>query len=165
MSEFGRGSFGERMIMVCQVCNNNHHESGKEVFVPDPRTGVVKRMKCPLCCCLDCVQTSDDPIRRQIRPLMMGQTLSSKYNLNVDEFKPGQQPTKRNISINAPGPLNMKDAMAQIQGMLGLQAAEPRRHGIGQAVGCGCWKNAVSKCIGCEAPLCMKCLKSHDCDQ
>jgi hypothetical protein len=157
-----RGSFGERMVMICAVCNNNHHDGGKEVFVPDA-TGVVRRMKCPLCCCLDCVQMADDPIRRQIRPLMMGQTLQSKYNLSVEEYKPGQAPTRKNIEINAPGPLNLKDAMAQIGGMLGLQpSATAARHNLGQA-GCRCGKNAVSRCIGCEEPLCMKCLKGHEC--
>lgn len=158
-----RGGFGERIVMICMVCNNNHHAAGHEVFVPD-QTGVVRRMRCPLCCCLDCVQTADDPIRKQIRPLMMGQTLQRSYNLNVDEFKTGQQQTRRNIQISGPGPLNLKDAMAQISGMLGLQASQtPPMHRLGQT-GCGCGKNATSRCIACEAPLCIKCLKSHECE-
>ena len=73
-----RGSFGERVVMTCQVCMNGHHEGQKEVYVEDPRTGAYARKICPLCMCLDCVQTHDDPIRRQIRPLMKGQTLAQQ---------------------------------------------------------------------------------------
>jgi hypothetical protein len=95
---------------------------------------------------------------------MMGQTLQSTYNLNVDEFKPGQQPTKRNISIKAPGPLNVPEALKLMGGLLGLQpSAPPPTHRLGQT-GCGCGKNATSRCIACEAPLCIKCLKAHECE-
>lgn len=159
-----RGGFGERMTMICQVCGSAHHEDKKEVYVADNQTGSYKKAICPLCLCLDCVQLKDDPIRRQVRPMMMGQTLQSQYNLNVDEFKPGEQPTKRNIQINAPGPLNVRDALQVMGGLLGLQQPAPApRHRLGQT-GCGCGKNAVSKCISCEAPLCMKCLKAHECE-
>jgi UDP-N-acetylmuramyl tripeptide synthase len=164
VNEFSRGSFGERVVMTCQVCMNSHHEGRKEVFVQDPKTGAYAKKICPLCMCLDCVQLHDDPIRRQIRPLMMGQTLQSTYNLNVDHHEPGQQPTKRNIHIKAPGPLNVSDAMKAIGDLLGLQApGQQARHALPQAVGCGCGKNATSRCISCEAPLCMKCLKNHEC--
>lgn len=166
MTEFDRGSFGERMTMVCAVCGSNHHGNNAEVFVRDQKTGVVRRARCPLCCCLDCVQLSSDPIRTQLRPLIMGQTLQSQYNLEVEELKKGMAgPVKRMLNIKAPGPLNLQDAMSSIQGLLGLQpAASSKRHRIGQATGCGCGKNAVSKCIACDVPLCMKCLKSHDCE-
>lgn len=158
-----RGGFGERITMICNVCGNPHHADKKEVYKQDPKTGAYRKMICPLCLCLDCVQLHDDPIRRQIRPLMMGQTLQSKYNLNVDEFKPGQQPTKRNIEINAPGPLNVPEALKVMGDLLGLQPSAPQpRHNIGQA-GCRCGKNAISRCIGCDEPLCMKCLKGHEC--
>lgn len=158
-----RGSFGERVVMTCQVCMNGHHEGQKEVYVEDPRTGAYARKICPLCMCLDCVQTHDDPIRRQIRPLMMGQTLAQQYHLTVDEHLPGQAPRKRNITIKAPGPLNVPDAIRKMGDVLGLQPSTPSgQHKLGQTA-CGCSKNAVSRCIGCDEPLCMKCLKAHDC--
>jgi len=168
MTEFNRGSFGERVTMVCAVCTNNHHAQNAEVFVTDQRNGVRRRARCPICCCLDCIQTADDPIRTQLRPRIMGQTLSSQYNLEVEEFKPGTPgPVKKLLNIKAPGPLNLQDAMASIQGLLGLQPSVPaKQHRIGQAVGCGnCRKNATSRCISCDLPLCMKCLKIHDCDE
>lgn len=159
-----RGGFGERIVMVCQVCGSSHHEDRKEVYIPDKQTGEYRKAICPLCLCLDCVQLKDDPIRRQVRPMMMGQTLQSQYNLNVDEFKPGQEPTKRNIQINAPGPLNVPEALQLMGGILGLQQPTPKKiHRIGQ-VGCGCGKNATSRCIACDAPLCMKCLRAHECE-
>lgn len=156
-----RGGFGERITMVCQVCGNGHHNDGKEVFKQDPKTGAYRKLICPLCLCLDCIQLKDDPIRRQVRPLMMGQTLQSTYNLNVDEHQPGQPPTKRNIQINAPGPLNVPEALKAMGNLLGHQSAPQHRLG---RVGCGCGKNAASRCISCDVPLCMKCLKSHECD-
>jgi hypothetical protein len=169
MTEFGRGSFGERVVMTCQVCMNPHHEGQKEVFVQDRQTGAYKKAICPLCMCLDCVQTHDDPIRAKVRPLMMGQTLQSQYNLTIDEFdkaKGHTAPVRRQLSIKAPGPLNMQEVLAQMGGLLGLQPpASAPKHNIGQAIACGCGKNATSKCIACELPLCMKCLKSHDCDE
>jgi hypothetical protein len=164
MNEFGRGSFGERVVMTCQVCMNAHHEGQKMVYVQDKRTGAYAQKICPLCMCLDCVQLHDDPIRARIRPLMMGQTLQSQYHLTVDEQIPGQQPRKRNISIKAPGPLNVPDAIKQMGDVLGLQAPQPpEQHKLAQTVLCGCRKNAASRCISCDTPLCMKCLKSHDC--
>lgn len=168
MTEFGNsGSFGERIVMQCQICHNRHHDSAKEVYVQDPKTGVYAKKICPLCMCLDCVQTSDDPIRAKIRPLMMGQTFKTEYNLTVDEFdkaKGHTSPQVRNLNLQAPGPLNLKEAIAQIGGLMGLQSPQPPpRPAIGQAVACGCGKNASSKCIQCDVPLCMKCLKVHDC--
>lgn len=160
------GSFGERIVMQCQVCGNPHHDSAKEVFVNDPRSGAYAKKVCPLCMCLDCVQHFDDPIRAKVRPLMMGQTLQSQYNLTVDERKPGEAPTKRQLSIKGPGPLNLPEMLKQMSDVMGvgLQApTPPTRHNIG--IGCACGKNAVSKCISCEKPLCMKCLKVHDCDE
>jgi hypothetical protein len=167
VSEFNRGSFGERISMTCQVCRGTcHGDVRKEVFVQDPATSAYKKAVCPMCLCLDCVQKEDNPIRAQLRPRMMGQTLRSQYNLNVDEFKPGEAPTKRNIHIKAPGPLDVPAALKAMGDLLGLQSPEsPPRHRLPQAVGCGCGKNATSKCISCEMPLCMKCLKSHDCDE
>lgn len=164
MSEFGRGSFGERIVMQCQICQNPHHEDQKECFVQDPKTGAYKKAVCPLCMCLDCVQMKDDPIRAKVRPLMMGQTLQSEYNLTVDENKPGEKPTKRRISFKAPGPLNMKEVIGQMGGLLGLQppTAPPPPRQVGYA--CGCGKNATSKCISCEVPLCIKCLRNHECE-
>lgn len=161
------GGFGEKITMLCAVCNSPHHDSKKDVFVQDRQTGAYKKSVCPLCMCLDCVQLYDDPIRSKIRPLMMGQTLQSQYNLNVDEFKPGEAPTKRNIHIKAPGPLDVPAALKAMGDLLGLglQPPETPRHRLPQAVGCGCGKNATSKCISCDEPLCMKCLKSHDCEE
>jgi hypothetical protein len=159
------GGFGERIIMVCQACRSNHHEGQKEVLIQDDRTGTYRKAVCPLCVCLDCVQTGDDPIRKHLRPLMMGQTLQTQYNLNVDEFKPGQTPTKRNIHIKAPGQLNVPEALKAMGNLMGLEPpAPPPRHNIGQAVACGCGKNATSRCISCNVPLCVKCLKSHECE-
>lgn len=167
MTEFGRGSFGERVIMTCIVCNNNHHDSAKEVYVQDPKTGAYARKICPLCMCLDCVQQHDDPIRQKVRPMMMGQTLQTNYNLEVDEFKPGTAgPVRKRIEITGPGPLNIQKAIANMQGALGLQNSvpPPPQHRLQQATGCGCGKNATSRCISCDVPLCMKCLKAHECE-
>lgn len=164
MSEFGRGSFGERVVMTCQVCMNAHHESAKEVFVQDKRTGAYAKKVCPLCMCLDCVQLHDDPIRSKIRPLMMGQTLQSTYNLTVDEHMPGKVPTRRNIHIKAPGPLNVPEALKQMGDVIGLGAPEAApQHALPHTVPCGCGKNATSRCISCNDPLCVKCLKAHEC--
>ncbi len=164
MSEFSRGSFGERVVMTCQVCKQSHHEGQKPVYVKDKATGAYTQRICPLCMCLDCVQLHDDPIRAKIRPLMMGQTLQSQYHLTVDECMPGEKPTKRHILIKAPGPLDVPAALKQMGNVLGLNAPEPPpKHALPLTVLCGCRKNAVSKCISCEVPLCMKCLKSHDC--
>lgn len=166
MSEFSRGSFGERVVMTCQVCMNPHHDSAKEVFVQDKQTGAYAKKICPLCMCLDCVQLHDDPIRSKIRPLMMGQTLQTSYNLNVDEHMPGKEPTKRNISIKAPGPLNVPAALKQMGDLmgLGLQGPKQPQHNLPQTVACiGCRKNASCRCVSCNEPLCVKCLKSHDC--
>ena len=164
MTEFSRGSFGERVIMTCMCCQNSHHEAAKEVFVQDQQTGAYKKAVCQLCVCLDCVQQHDDPIRKHLRPLVMGQTLQSQYNLNVDEFKPGQEPTKRRISIKAPGPLNVREAIKGMGDVLGLHAPEPPpQHHLPQTVACGCGKNATSRCISCNEALCVKCLKSHEC--
>lgn len=164
MTEFGRGSFGERIVMACQVCHNPHHGDKKEVWVQDPQTGAYAQKVCPLCMCLDCVQQFDDPIRAKIRPLMMGQTLQTQYNLNVEERKPGEAPTRKNIHIKGPGPLNVPAALKQMGDLLGLRAPEPPpRHHLPQAVACGCGKNATSRCISCDVPLCVKCLKAHDC--
>jgi hypothetical protein len=166
VSEFNRGSFGERISMTCQLCHGVcHGDTKKEVFVPDPATGAYRKAVCPMCLCLDCVQREDNPIRAQLRPRMMGQTLQSQYNLTVDEFKPGGTPTKRNLQINAPGPLDVPAALKAMSNLLGLQPPAPPRHNIPQAVACGCGKNATSRCISCNAPLCIKCLKSHDCDE
>jgi hypothetical protein len=160
----GHGSFGERVVMTCMVCGNGHHDGQKEVYVQDAQTGAYARKLCPLCMCLDCVQIHDDPIRRQIRPLMMGQTLAQQYHLTVDEHLPGQPARRRNITIKAPGPLNVPEAIRQMGDLMGLQGPEaPPRHNLQQSVACGCRKNAVSKCIACEMPLCIKCLKTHDC--
>ncbi len=138
MNEFGRGSFGERMIMTCQVCMNSHHDGQKEVFVQDPQSGAYKKAICPLCICLDCVQQHDDPIRKQIRPLMMGQTLQSEYNLDLAEHKPGEAPTRRMLNIKAPGPLNVHEAIKKMGDVLGLQSPEaPPQHRLPQAAGCG----------------------------
>lgn len=164
MTEFDRGSFGERVIMTCQVCMNQHHDSAKEVFVQDRQTGAYAKKICPLCMCLDCVQLHDDPIRSKIRPLMMGQTLQTSYNLNVDEHLPGKEPTKRNIRIQGPGPLNVPAALKQMGDLMGLSGPEQApTHALPQSVGCSCGKNASSRCISCNAPLCIKCLKAHDC--
>lgn len=159
------GNFGERIVMQCQVCSNPHHDTAKEVYVQDRQTGAYSKRNCPLCMCLDCVQQFDDPIRAKVRPLMMGQTLQSQYNLTVDENVKGQAPTKRQISIKAPGPLNLPEILKQMGEAMGvgLQAPTPQpRHAIG--IACRCGKNAVSKCIACEKPLCMKCLKTHECE-
>jgi hypothetical protein len=164
VSEFSRGSFGERVTMVCAVCQNNHHEPNREVFVRD-QSGVVRRGRCPICCCLDCVQTADDPIRTQLRPLIMGQTLQSQYNLEAEEFdkrKGHTGPVRRKIEMRGPGPLNLRDAMREIQGLLGVQpTTEPTRR-IG-TTGCGCGNAATSRCIDCDLPLCGKCLGKHKC--
>jgi hypothetical protein len=158
------GEFGERLVMVCQICKGNHHDSNKEVFVKDPATGAWKKAMCAICCCLDCVQLADDPIRMQLRPLMMGQTLESTYNLTVDEHHPGQAPTRRRITSKAPGPLDMKKTIQGMQGLLGLQpSAAPPVHKLPQTVSCDCGKNAASRCIACDVPLCMMCLKAHEC--
>lgn len=165
MTEFDRGSFGERMVMVCQICGSNHHDGQKEVMVQDEQTGRYRKAMCALCCCIDCVQLADDPIRKQIRPLMMGQTIQSTYNLNVEERKPGQEATRRNIVHKGPGPLDIRKVLNQMQGALGLQAPQaPPQHRIPQAVACGCGKNASSRCISCDVPLCVKCLKVHECE-
>ncbi len=168
MGEFGRGSFGERVVMTCQICMNAHHEGQKEVYVEDKQTGAYARKVCPLCMCLDCVQLHDDPIRAKIRPLMMGQTIQTQYNLNVEERKPGEAPTRRNIHIKAPGPLNVPAALKQMGDLLGFNAPEtPTQHALPQSVACEglrCRKNATSRCISCNEPLCVKCLKSHECD-
>lgn len=165
VDEFGRGSFGERIVMQCQVCMNPHHGDKKEVFVQDPQTGAYKKAICPLCMCLDCVQQFDDPIRQKVRPMMMGQTLQSQYNLTIDEHEKGKAPTKRQLSIKAPGPLNLPEVLKQMGEVMGVglqPPAPPPKHNLGQA--CGCGKNAVSRCISCEVPLCMKCLKVHECE-
>jgi hypothetical protein len=165
------GSFGERIEMQCQVCVNPHHDGPKEVFVQDRQTGAYGKKVCPLCMCLDCVQRFDDPIRTKIRPLMMGQTLQSQYNLNMEEFdkkKGHTAPVRRQISIKAPGPLNVPEVLKQIGELMGLGLQAPTaapRHAIGVACKGRCGKSAVSKCIACEAPLCMKCLKVHECDE
>jgi hypothetical protein len=160
------GSFGESIIMQCQLCQNPHHDSPKKCFIQDRQTGAYAEKVCPLCMCLDCVQKYDDPIRARVRPLMMGQTFQSQYNLTVEENIKGQAPRTRNIQHNAPGPLNLPEVLKQIGGILGvgLQPASGQpRHNVGYA--CSCGKNAISKCIGCEKPLCMKCLKAHECDE
>ena len=160
-----RGSFGETIVMQCQVCGNPHHDTAKEVLIQDRQTGAYARKVCPLCMCLDCVQKFDDPIRAKVRPLMMGQTLQSQYNLTVDENVKGQAPTKRQIQVNAPGPLNLPEILKQMGEAMGVGLQGPPqqpRHAIG--IACRCGKNAVSKCIACEKPLCMKCLKAHECE-
>ncbi len=166
MTEFDRGSFGERVVMQCQVCNNPHHGEPKEVFVPDPRTGAYAKKLCPLCMCLDCVQQFDDPIRSKVRPLMMGQTLQSECNLTMEQHVPGEGPTKKTFNLKGPGRLNLPELLKQMGDVMGIglqpTAAAPR-HNL--AVACGCGKNATSKCIACEKPLCIKCLKAHGCDE
>src|SRR4029077_8259046 len=137
----------------------------KEVFAQDPNTGAFMKGMCPLCMCLDCVQQFDDPIRQKTRPLRRGQRIHPQYNRTVDEFKPGdKEPTKRRLTINAPGPLNMKQAVKEMGNLLGLQPPEPpKQHRLPQAVACRCAKNATSRCISCDVPLCVKCLKAHEC--
>jgi hypothetical protein len=158
------GGFGERITMICAVCSSAHHDSSKEVYVHDAQTGAYRKAICPLCVCLDCCQLHNDPIRSKIRPLMMGQTLAQQYHLTVDEHLPGQPARKRNITIKAPGPLNVPEAIKAMGDLMGLQGPEaPPRHNLQQSVPCNCSKNAVSKCIACEMPLCIKCLKTHDC--
>jgi hypothetical protein len=169
MTEFSRGSFGETIVMQCQVCMNPHHDGPKEVLVQDQRTSAYAKKLCPLCMCLDCVQKFDDPIRTQVRPLMMGQTLRSQYNLTIEEFdkrKGHTAPVSRQLQINGPGPLNLQDLLKQMGDVMGVGLQQPqpqRQHKLG--IACPCGKNAVSKCINCEKPLCMKCLKIHECDE
>lgn len=162
------GNFGERIVMVCQLCGSPHHDQPKEVHVQDPKTGAWGRKRCPLCVCLDCVQTHNDPVRQHLRPLMMGQTLNSQYNLDVEEFDKGKghtEPVRKRLTIKAPGPLNVPEAIKAMGEFLGLAAPEPsKRHRIAQATACACGKNATSKCISCDVPLCMKCLKAHECE-
>lgn len=166
MTEFGRGSFGESISMTCQVCMNPHHDRAQEVLVQDKQTGAYAKKICPLCMCLDCVQKFDDPIRAKVRPMMMGQTLQTSYNLNVEEFdkkKGHTAPVKRQIQHTGPGPLNLQHMLKQMGEVMGVGLQAPQQqHKLG--VGCSCGKNAVSKCINCETPLCMKCLKEHECE-
>ena len=165
MTEFGRGSFGEAIVMTCQVCMNPHHEGPKEVFVPNPATGAYAKKVCPLCMCLDCVQKFDDPIRAKVRPLMMGQTLQSNYNITMEQFdtkKGDTAPVKRQIQHSGPGPLNLQNVLQQMGEVFGVGLQQPATPRLG-VHGCGCGKNAVSRCITCERPLCMKCLKTHEC--
>lgn len=125
-----------RAVLICQVCKNRCHSSGPKEVYQDSGGGNYRIMECPVCCCHECVQLADDPIRRKIAPRMLEQTRAR--------------------------PFSIEHAMKGLGEALGLRAPAPQRR-IGRKEYCSCGGTAKSRCISCDEPLCGKCLERHRC--
>jgi len=158
MKDYEIGPEGQ-IVMLCQVCGSRcHAEGAKEGLFVDRKateesgSPVYKRGRCPMCCCHDCVQVSDDPVRAHLKPLVLGQTTDAGVHKLKDE--------KYSTKFPAPGPLNIADAMKDIQGLLGN--SEPQKpQTLPAPLQCRCGEPAVSRCLCCEDPFCARCLELH----
>lgn len=155
---FYEHGFGGRIVMLCQVCKSACHPDGpKEVFVQDKETGAFRKAMCPLCICHDCVQVNDDPVRRQLAPLILGQTMESGPRIVLE--RDGGKHTE-----NMPGPFSIEKAIAEMR--LGLVYEEPKKaHALPtpRSASCACAAVASARCISCSEAFCPRCLKAHEC--
>jgi hypothetical protein len=157
MSYYEHGHGGQ-IIMICQVCGTKHHDEPKQVYVQDQKTKVWRWAKCPLCCCHDCIQLAEDPIRRQLAPGIMGQTINAGERIT---YTTGKNKEQKKFTEKLPGLFDIQKAISQIP-EFGLQAPE-RRQALPHVAACGCGSEPSVKCVRCEEPLCGQCIKGHKC--
>jgi hypothetical protein len=124
------------LVMVCQVCGGKCHSNGPVKVWKKNDAGMHQQFECKLCICSDCCQLADDPIRRQLAGMMLGQTREQPFNIGR--------------------------AMQTVAQGLGLQPV-PDRPKLETNVACGCGDRAKTQCLDCDDLLCGKCVRTHAC--
>lgn len=124
-------------MMICQLCKTRCHADGpKQVHIQDSGSGQLRQAQCPACICHDCVQISDDPVRRQIAPLVLGQTVDG--------------------GGGRPGLFSIQDAISKIDPRLALKPIDPDRRRLESRL-CWCGSPGRTRCIACSVPICSAC--------
>jgi hypothetical protein len=156
MSYFEQTSGGQ-LVMLCQVCKTKHHDEPKKVFIHEKDSDSYREGVCRLCVCHDCIQLADDPVRKKLAPLIMGQTLGTDYRINTT--KDGKEVT---LEHKGPGLFSLEKAIKE-SGVLKLMPVDPPRHALPRASACGCGAEPRFRCVKCDEALCLKCQNTHVC--